>query len=35
VPVYQTEGIEAVDGVEFTKYISDVVVDSVGELFLK
>jgi formylmethanofuran dehydrogenase subunit C len=35
MPVYQREGIEAIDGVEFTKYVGDVVVDGVGELFVK
>ena len=35
MPVYQSEGIEAVDGVEFTKYVGDVVVDGKGELFVK
>ena len=35
MPVYQREGIEAVDGVEFTKYVGDVVVDGKGELLVK
>ena len=35
MPVYHSEGIEAVDGVEFTKYVGDVVVDGKGELFVK
>jgi formylmethanofuran dehydrogenase subunit C len=35
MPVFQREGIEAVDGVEFTKYVGDVVVGGKGELFVK
>ncbi|MEA3295466.1 MAG: formylmethanofuran dehydrogenase subunit C [Euryarchaeota archaeon] len=35
MPVYQNEGIETIDGVEYTKYVGDVVVDGVGELFVK
>lgn len=35
MPVYLREGIEPVDGVEFTKYIGDVVVGGKGELFIK
>ncbi|TKY92464.1 MAG: hypothetical protein C5S46_00485, partial [Candidatus Methanomarinus sp.] len=35
MPVYQKEGIETIDGVEYTKYVGDVVVDGAGELFVK
>lgn len=35
MPVYQKEGIETIDGVEYTKYVGDVVVDGTGELFVK
>ncbi|MCL7413729.1 MAG: formylmethanofuran dehydrogenase subunit C [ANME-2 cluster archaeon] len=35
MPVYQREGIEAIDGVEFTKYVGDVIVSGKGELFVK
>jgi hypothetical protein len=35
MPVYKKEGIETIDGVEYTKYVGDVVVDGAGELFVK
>lgn len=35
VPVFQKENVEAVDGLELTKYIGDVVVGGKGELYIK
>ena len=35
MPVFQKEGIEPVEGVEFSKYTGDVIVGGKGELFVK